>query len=279
MNALAGKTAFITGASGAIAAACAVALAQDGAQLALMARRQEGLDVAVEAVHRAVPDARVTTILGDCGDEAAVRDALARAQALSGTLDIALATVGGGGFTPFLMLDAQTIRDTLELNLLTTFFVIRHAAPLMRPGGSILCLSSSSATLTFPYLGAYHIAKSALEGMVRAAADELGGAGIRVNAVRPGLTRANGTGGLLAKAEVVDQFLREFPLARLGEPEDVARAVRFLAGPESAWITGECLSVDGGNHLRGSPELTPLVEAIHGKARVDAARNGKEEEA
>lgn len=279
MSALAGQTAFITGASGAIATACAIALAADGARLTLMARRRDGLEEAAEAVRRAVPHAAITTIVGDCGDEAAVKAALHQAHALADRLDIAVATVGGAGFAPFMLVDSAAIRDTLEINVLSAFFVIRHAVPLMTSGGSIVCTSSSSAILTFPYLSAYHVAKAALEGLVRAAADELGAAGIRINAVRPGLTRAQGTGTMLDIPGVAEQFLPEFPLARLGEPDDVARAVRFLAGPESGWMTGECLNVDGGNHLRGSPDLSAMVEAIHGKERVAAARAGKEVQA
>ncbi|MCP1471784.1 NAD(P)-dependent dehydrogenase (short-subunit alcohol dehydrogenase family) [Sphingobium sp. OAS761] len=277
MTMLTNRTAFVTGASGAIATACAIALAADGARLALMARRADALDEARAAIRDAVPDAQITPILGDCGDEAAVKAAIGQAHGIADRLDIALATVGGGGFVPFMMLQSDMIRETLETNLLSAFFVIRHAVPLMAKGGSIVCTSSSSATLTFPYLSAYHIAKSALEGMVRAAADELGGTGIRINAVRPGLTRARGTAGLVERPEVLDQFLDDFPLRRVGEPDDIARAVRFLAGPESGWITGECLSVDGGNHLRGSPDLTPMVEAIYGKPRVDKARAGKDD--
>ncbi len=279
MSALAGQTAFITGASGAIATACATALAADGARLALMARRREGVDAAADAVRGAVPGAEIMTIVGDCGDEAAVKQALHQAHALAGRLDIAVATVGGAGFAPFMLLDSAAIRDALEINVLSAFFVIRHAVPLMAGGGSIVCTSSSSAILTFPYLAPYHMAKAALEGMVRAAADELGGAGIRINAVRPGLTKAQGTGTMLEVPGVAEQFLPEFPLARLGEPEDIAHVVRFLAGPESGWMTGECVNIDGGNHLRGSPDLTPMVEAIHGKERVAAARAGKETQA
>lgn len=276
MKALDGQSAFITGASGAIATASAIALARDGARLTLMARRQDGLAQTETAIRTAVPDAAILTIAGDCTDEQAIRHALARAHNWAGRLDILFATVGSGDFMPFLMLDADALRQALEINVISAFLAVRHAVPLMAPGGSIICTSSSSAPLTFPYLSAYHIAKGALEALVRAAADELGSAGIRINAVRPGLTRADGTGSLFTMPGAVDHFLPEYPLGRLGEPEDIARVVRFLAGPESGWMTGECLSVDGGNHLRRSPDLTEMVEAMHGKDRIAAIRQGKE---
>lgn len=256
MSALAGQTAFITGASGAIATASAIALAKDGARLALMARRDAGLARSEAAIRAVVPDAEILPIVGDCGDEAAVQHALAEAHAMAGRLDIIFATVGGGGFRPFLQLDVETLRQEMEHNLFTAFFAVRHGAPLMRAGGSIICTSSSSAPLTFRLLSGYHIAKGALEALVRAAADELGAQGIRVNAVRPGLTRSDSTGDIFAGPGSAATFLPEFPLGRFGEPEDIAGAVRFLAGPESGWMTGECLSVDGGNHLRRNPDLT-----------------------
>lgn len=273
--ALAGKTAFITGATGAIAEACATQLARDGARLALMARRSDALAEVAERIRAAVPGAEVTTITGDCVDEAAVKAALAEAHALAGRLDIAFATVGGGGFAPLMMLDADTLRADFETNVLATFHVIRHGAPLMGRGGSIVCLSSGSAVLTFRYLASYHIGKAALEGLIRSAADELGPAGIRVNAIRPGMTRAGGTGPMF-ESGATEVFLPEYPLGRLGEPVDMAGAVRFLAGPESAWITGQCIAVDGGNVLRRSPDLTPMVESIYGAEAIAAANNGKE---
>jgi len=276
MSALDGRTAFITGASGAIATAAAVELARDGARLALMARREEGLARSRDTIRAAVPDADILTITGDCMDEAAVKSALADAHGMANRLDILFATVGGGGFMPLLMLDAQTVRNELEQNILSAFFVIRHGAPLMQPGGSIICTSSSSGPMSFPYLAAYHVAKSGLEGLVRAAADELGSAGIRVNAVRPGMTRSDATGPMFETPGLLDRFMPEYPLERLGMAEDIGTVVRFLAGSESGWMTGECLSVDGGNHLRRNPDLTAMVEAIHGKEKVDATRAGKE---
>lgn len=276
MGALAGKVYFVTGATGAIAAASAGQLARDGAAVALMARRADGLAEVAAALRSAAPEAQVLEIVGDCSDEAAVKAALGQARDWGGRIDGAFATVGGGGFKPLLMLDAATLRQELEINLLSAFYVVRHAAPLMQQGGSIACLSSGSAQLTFPYLAGYHIAKAAVEGLVRSAADELGSAGIRVNAVRPGLTRAGGTGPIFDNPGMTDPFMPEYPLGRLGEPDDIAAAARYLLGPESSWVTGQCLGVDGGNLLRRSPDLTGMVESIYGSEAIAAAKSGKE---
>lgn len=276
MSQLSGLTVFISGASGAIATASATTLARDGARLALMARRTQALAETVSAIRAAVPEAEIHQILGDSLDEGAVKAALGEAHALAGRLDVIFATVGGSDFKPLLMMDTADLERDFRSNVLSAFYLIRHGAPLMERGGSIVCTSSGSAVLTFPYLSGYHIAKAGLEALVRAAADELGEAGIRVNAIRPGLTRSRGTGTMYDTPGLADPFLPEYPLGRLGEPEDMAGAVRFLAGPESGWITGQCLAIDGGNLLRRSPNLTGMVEAIYGKERIDAVRAGKE---
>lgn len=258
--ALGGKTAFVTGATGAIAAACALQLARDGARLALMGRRPEGLAQVAEQIRAEVPGAEIHLIVGNALDEEAVRAALVEAHGLADRLDIAFATVGGGGFSPLIQHSAQDLRDAFEENVVSAFHVIRHGAPLMRPGGSIVCLSSGSAVLTFRNLAAYHIAKAALEGLVRMAADELGGSGMRVNAIRPGLTRSGATDDMFTSGAAA-AFMPEYPLGRLGEAADMAGAVRFLAGEESAWVTGQCIAVDGGNLLRRSPDLSPIPVA------------------
>lgn len=257
MSGLAGRTAFVTGATGAIAEACALQLARDGARLALMARRPDGLAEVAARIRAQVPGAEIHQFVGDGTDEQAVADAVRGAHDLAGRLDVAFATVGGGGFKPIVHSTADDFRDAFESNVVSAFHVIRASAPLMRPGGSIVCLSSGAAVLTFRNLAAYHVAKAALEGLVRSAADELGPSGLRVNAIRPGLTRSGATQDMF-DGGAAQAFLPEYPLGRLGEAQDMAGAVRFLAGDESAWVTGQCIAVDGGNLLRRSPDLAPL---------------------
>jgi NAD(P)-dependent dehydrogenase (short-subunit alcohol dehydrogenase family) len=276
VNALGGKTALITGATGAIATASAIALARDGAHVVLMGRRAEGLAACVAAIRTSVPDAKLDTVTGDGLDESAVKAALAHAHGLEGHLDIIVSTVGGGGFKPLLMLEAQEMRAEFEANTMSAFLAIRHGAPLMERGGSIICISSTAATMPFGYLAAYHVGKAALEALVRAAAEELGSAGIRVNAVRPGMTRARDTAAMFDSPDVIATFMPEYPLGRLGEPADIAGAVRFLAGQDSGWMTGQSFAVDGGNELRRNPDLTPMVQAMLGAETVKALKAGKE---
>lgn len=252
---LAGKTALVTGGSGGIGRACAEALARDGAAVVIMGRREEALATARAAVLAAAPGSRVEIAVGDAGSEDDVRAALAIAHGLGGRLDILVPTLGGGGFARLLDKTVEDFRAELDVNITSVFIAMRHGVPLMRSGGAIVCISSTAATMPFPALAAYCAGKAGLEALVRTAADELSTLGIRVNAVRPGLTRSNATSEMFDNQAVVDRFLEQIPLGRTGEPADIAAAVRYLAGPESGWVTGQSFAVDGGQELRRNPAL------------------------
>jgi len=160
---------------------------------------------------------------------------------------------------------------TVEVNVLGTFLTLKHAAPVMASsrGGSFVGVSSIAGIETHRYLSAYCVGKAGIDMLVRVAADELGPSGIRVNSVRPGLVDTEMVAGILATDQVLDDYLAQMPIARVGKPDDVAALVRFLAGPESSWITGETISVDGGHHLRRGPDYTAFAEPLYG---ADALR-------
>lgn len=271
---LAGQTAFITGGSGAIASACAKSLLRDGAAVLLMGRRQEALDQTRTALLEAVADAHVELFAGDALTVEDVRAALRQASGIHDRLDIIVSTVGGGGIRPLLMHDVDSFRAELDMNIISAFLALRYGAPLMTVGGSIVCISSTVAVTAFPWLSAYCTGKGGLESLVRTAADELASAGVRVNAVRPGMTRSNGTAGMFDDPAVIGSFLEQIPLARCGQPDDIAAAVRYLAGTESSWVTGQSFAVDGGHELRRNPDLTEVVGAIYGQTALDAVKNG-----
>lgn len=263
-----GKTALITAGAAAISIAAAKLLVHDGAAVVLMGRREEALLAAREAILETQPDGRVETVADDAMREADVIAAVRKAYDVAGRLDIIVCTVGGGAFKPILMLEGEELVADLKLNILSAFLITKHAVQPMQPGGSIVCISSMAAKLTFPYLVSYNTAKAGLEGFVRAADDELGRRKIRVNAVRPGMTRSAGTSSMFDSAEVVEQALEQVPLGRLGEPEDIAPAIRYLAGPESSWMTGQSFAVDGGNEMRRNPDLSGMVAAMFGPEAV-----------
>jgi NAD(P)-dependent dehydrogenase (short-subunit alcohol dehydrogenase family) len=275
---LAGKMTLLTGGSGGIGAACARSLIRDGASVTLMGRGLEALIATRHALESELTEgATIELFAGDVLDKDDIVAAIELATSIHGQLDICVATVGGGSIRPLLMHDAESFRAELELNIISAFHVVRYAVPSMKDagGGSIVCISSDAAKLVFPWLPAYTTAKCGLEGFVRAAAEELSRFGIRVNAVRPGLTRTEATAGLFDDEAIHQAFAAQKPLGRLGEPEDIAAGVRYLAGPESSWVTGQSFAIEGGNELRKAPDLAPMVEQIYGKEAFEAVLAGE----
>jgi NAD(P)-dependent dehydrogenase (short-subunit alcohol dehydrogenase family) len=266
--ALKGKSALVTGASASIGLASARALAQDGAAVVMVSRSKSGLSQAQSALQAELPHARIEGFVGDATHEEELKAALAFAHGLSGRLDIVVSTVGGALMKPLLMREAEDVRAELEVNFMSTFLAIRHGVPLMAEGGSIVCISSVAVTQPMWGQSIYSAAKAGLERLVRAAAFELGGAGIRVNAVRPGLTVTPGAPEMPHAAAAV----AETPLGRGGLPDDVAKVVRFLAGPESGWVTGQTFSVDGG-YDQG--KAADMMDMMIGKELMDQIRAGK----
>ncbi|MCZ6831946.1 MAG: SDR family oxidoreductase [Gammaproteobacteria bacterium] len=266
-KALRGKSALITGGSGGIGSACAKALLADGASVTLMGRRLEALEATRESLQADLqPGASIELACGDAMNKPDVQRALQITQSMTNSLDICIATVGAGTIKPLLLHDEDSFMAEISYNIRGTFLVLRHATPLMAAngGGSVVCISSDAAKLVFPWLPAYTTAKSGLEGLVRACAEELSRFRIRVNAVRPGLTRTEATAALFDNAETYRRFAEEKPLGRLGEPEDIAAGVRYLAGPESSWVTGQSFAIEGGNELRKAPDMSAMVEQIYG---------------
>lgn len=277
-KALAGKVAFVTGGSGGIGSAVAESLLRDGASVLIMGRRQAALEDTRRRLLEAVPDGRVEIHAGDALSTEDVQAGLARAHAIAGRLDILVPAVGGGGFRPLLMHDADSFRAELDNNIISAFLVMRYGAPLMTQGGSIVCISSTAGVTAFPWLSAYCTGKAGLEALIRTAADELSSANIRVNAVRPGMTRTEATGQMFDAPDVIGAFLEQIPLGRGGDPADIAAGVRFLAGPESGWVTGQSFAVDGGHELRRNPDLTAMVGLIYGEEALAAVKAGRSPE-
>ncbi len=272
---LSGKTAIITGASQGIGYASARALAEDGARIVIMSRKADTIQAARDRLRMEVPGAVVEACAGDATSEQDMLDALNFAHGLAGKLDIVVSVVGEPVFKPLLLRELDDVRREFDINFSSAFLAVRHAVPMMTPGGSIVCVSSAAATQAGWGLSIYGSAKAAVERFVRAAAFELGGAGIRVNAVRPGLTLPPERENDPAVAAMVAVYKSETPLGRVGRPEDVARAVRFLAGPESEWVTGQTFSADGGLDQGKGPDP---MDAMYGTATMDAIRAGKQPE-
>jgi len=275
---LAGQAALVTGGGGGIGAASATWLARDGAAVVIMGRTEATLLKAREEIVTAAGDgATVEYLVGDALDPASVRAGLVAAESLADRLGIAVSVVGGGLMKPLLMFEDTEVLGELQRNIVSAFLVVRNAVPLMVKGGggSIVLISSDAAKIPWPFLTVYNTSKSGVEGLVRGAAAELAPLHIRVNAVRPGLVQTEASKNLFNNQEVMAQFLAEKPLGRTGVPDDIAAGVRYLAGPESSWVTGQSFGIEGGAELAKAPYLESLVRKRFGDAAIDAALAGE----
>jgi NAD(P)-dependent dehydrogenase (short-subunit alcohol dehydrogenase family) len=267
VTSLAGKSALVTGGGSGIGLGCARALVRDGCHVTIMGRSEARLADALRVLRADAPaGTSVERIAGDVTSEDAVAAAVARAAAATGRLDIAVASAGAGAGGPLFSTTVEMWRYTLEVNLTGTFLTIKHAGQRMAAGGggAIVAISSIAGPLTHRFMAPYCASKAGLEMLVKVAADELGPLGIRCNAVRPGLVPTELADPLVQDGVVVDDYLDQIPLGRLGRVEDVAQAVRYLVGPESALVTGQCLAVDGGHTLRRGPRIETMMERFYG---------------
>jgi NAD(P)-dependent dehydrogenase (short-subunit alcohol dehydrogenase family) len=275
---LAGQAALVTGGGGGIGGASAAWLARDGVAVLIMGRTESTLTATSTRIREfAGPDATVDHVVGDALDEQTLRDAMTMAAGMADRLAVAVSVLGGGTMKPLLMFDGAEVLDDLHRNIVSAFLVIRNATPLMTEGGggSIVCISSDAAAIPWPFLTIYNTSKWGVEGLVRGAALELAPLGIRVNAVRPGLVKTDTTkDGLFKNEAVIAQFLEQKPLGRTGVPDDIAAGVRYLAGPESSWVTGQSIGIEGGAELTRAPYLESLVRSRFGDAAIDAALAG-----
>ena len=272
--ALEGTFALVTGGGSGIGLACARRLLRDGATVTIAGRSEDRLHKGAAALAADVPrGAEVRVAVCDVTDEAAV-EAAVQTAASSGRLDIAVANAGGGAVGSVVRMSLDEWRYTVDLNLTGTFLTIKHAGQAMAgAGGAIVAISSIAGTLTHRFMSAYCASKAGVEMLVRCAADELGALGVRVNAVRPGLVPTDLAAPLATNDVVVADYLDQMPLARLGTTDDVAEAVRWLAGPESSWVTGQCVAIDGGHTLRRGPRIETTVETFFGPEAVASIKS------
>ncbi len=266
-----GLAALVTGGGSGIGLGAALRLVRDGAHVTICGRTEDRLRAAVDTLEAAIATAtadgsgtRGTAryVVADVTIEDDVAAAVA-AACVHGRLDILFANAGGAmHMGPITDAELGQVQATVELNLIGTFLCIKHGAPLMAagvgeaqgggdaPGGSIIGMSSGAGRFPHRFLWAYGSAKAGIDALCAYAAEELGSLGIRVNTLQPGIIDDELMAPITAGGPLLDDYLGQMPISRLGTVEDVADAVRFLAGPESAWITGEHLAVDGGHHLR-----------------------------
>jgi NAD(P)-dependent dehydrogenase (short-subunit alcohol dehydrogenase family) len=254
MGSLDGYSVLVTGGGSGIGYACAQRLVDDGAAVTICGRTAERLVAAAESLRAAGDDETVAWIAADVTSEPQVEAAVQRAiEHGGGRLDGVVASAGGSRHSgPIVLSDVEAVRATLDLNIVSTFLLIKHSAEALAASGrgSFVGISSHAGRDTFRFMSAYCAGKAGLDMMVRVAADELGGAGVRVNSVLPGVVATELMEAITSGGPVLDSYMEEIPLHRVGEPDEIAAFVTFLIGPEAGWITGQNLSIDGGQSVR-----------------------------
>jgi 3-oxoacyl-[acyl-carrier protein] reductase len=244
---LAGRVAVVTGASKGIGAGIAEHLAAEGAAVVVnYASSKAGAEAVVDRIRQA--GGKAVAVQADVSRPDDIRRLFVEAEKAFGTLDILVNNAGIYEFAPLEAINAEHFHKQFDLNvlglLLTTQEAVKHFGP---SGGSVINISSVVATSAPPNVSVYSGTKAAVNAVTRSLAQELGPRKIRVNAVSPGMVETEGlhTAGM-AGGDFQRQFEAQAPLGRIGQPQDIAPAVVFLASPESAWITGENLYVSGG---------------------------------
>jgi NAD(P)-dependent dehydrogenase (short-subunit alcohol dehydrogenase family) len=268
---LRGHSVLVTGGGTGIGRACAARLAADGATVTICGRTEASLQSSADAIGAALGDGggAIHHVVADVTNDDSVAAAVATAASNGGgRLTGVVANAGGGGaLVPVhLQLTEEFVR-VLHLNVLGTFLCLKHAIPQLvaAGGGSFVGMSSIAGHLTHPYFGAYTAGKAGIEQLVRNAADEYGAAGVRANAIRPGFIATEIMEGIPRDSAVYESYITNTPLGDVGQPDDVAHLARFLIGPESRWITGQIINVDGGHSLRRGPDFGAFIEPVFGK--------------
>lgn len=239
------KVAIITGGSRGIGYATANAFLREGATVIITASSKESVEKAVAKLKEAHPGAKVGGISPNLSNYESVRNSFIEATTEFGCVDILVNNAGVSESTPFTEYTEEAFDKVMDLNVKGVFNATKAAMECMIPRGSGVILNTSSmVSITGQPSGlAYPTSKFAVNGLTVSLARELGPKGIRVNAVAPGVTETD-----MMKAvpkEVIEPIIKQIPLRRLGQPEDIANAFVFLASEEASYITGVVLSVDG----------------------------------
>lgn len=243
----AGKVAIVTGASRGIGLGIAERLVANGVQVVMTARHEEALDQAVEVLGgRGI----AMGIAGHADDDGHQDQVVAETLEAFGSIDFLVNNTGiNPSYGPMVDLELSAARKTFEVNCLAAISWVQkvHRAWMGTHGGAIVNVSSVSAIRPAPNIGFYGATKAMLNSITELLAVELA-PHVRVNGVAPSVVRTRFAAPLYEGRELDG----EYPLGRLGEPEDVAGAVAFLLSPEASWITGQTLVLDGGSTLTTS---------------------------
>src|SRR2546427_1020163 len=245
MGKLEGRIALITGGNSGIGLATAKEFVNEGAYVFITGRRDPELTAAVKEIGR-----NVTGVRGDVSNLGDLDRLFAQIKREKAKLDIVFANAGVAKYAPLGKITEEHYDSIFNINVKGLLFTVQKALPLLPEGASIILNASIVASKGLPANSVYSATKAAVRSFARTWTTDLRDRRIRVNAVSPGSTDTPGLSDLLASAEVGEERLKMIfntvPLGRLGTPDEIAKAVVFLASDDSSYITGTELFVDGG---------------------------------
>lgn len=244
-----GKVAFVTGATSGIGHACALAFASAGARVAFVGRDEEALIKVQDEIRRFGTEA--LPISADVSLDSQAAAAILTTLDTFGRIDVLVNAAGHISNGTIESTSLKAWDDMLNVNVRAVFNLMQKALPsLIENKGNIVNVSSVTGLRAFPGVLAYCVSKAALDQLTRCASLELAAKGVRVNAVNPGVvvTEIHRRGGMDADsyAAFLERSKQTHPLGRVGNPEEIARLVLFLASEQASWITGATYSIDGG---------------------------------
>jgi NAD(P)-dependent dehydrogenase (short-subunit alcohol dehydrogenase family) len=249
MGRLEDKVALITGGGGSIGAATARLFAEEGAKVVLADVDEDGLATVTDEIGAE----RAAYVVTDVTDSGQVREAVRIAIERFGGLDVAFANAGiFGDATPIVDYPEDVFDQVMAVNVKGSFLVAKHVLAVMRDGGSLIFNSSVVGLLSDAGIAGYATSKHAIVGLMRTAAREVAGRGIRVNSLHPGPVdnqfqhHIEVIATCAPEERAAELFEERIPLARHAAPEEIARSVLFLASEDSSFVTATTLSVDGG---------------------------------
>jgi 3-oxoacyl-[acyl-carrier protein] reductase len=247
MSKLKGKVAVVTGASKGIGAAIAKQLAAEGASVVVnYSTSREGAEKVVGEISKS--GGKAIAVRGSVSNEPDVAHLFAETRKAFGKLDILVNNAGVYGFAPIEHVTGEEYKRQYDTNVLGLLMTTKAAVPFFpAEGGSVINISSVVSTLAPAGASLYASTKGAVDSITKSLAKELGSRGIRVNAINPGLVITEGvhSAGFVG-GDFEKQAVAETPLGRVGQPEDIAPPVAFLASDDARWITGETIFVSGG---------------------------------
>jgi len=258
MRHLRGKVAVVLGAASAhnMGHVIAARLAEEGARVVVSGRRLGEL----ETIASEIGGVAATCDITNRGDSIALAK---RTKAEFGSVDIAVNATGWGYLSPFLEMTERDLRKITELQFIgpVFFYQAMVAAMVATGGGSLIQISSATATIMLNDHAAYMGTKAGTDHIIRCIANEFGGQGVRANSISPGLTSTPMTAAAAATPGLFEAFLPCYPLGRIGTSEDIAEAVVFLASDE-CFMTGQNLQVNGGLTLRRNPSRDEIRASV-----------------